>query len=107
MMFCPKCGSLLKTKQQKGKTIKYCGCGYYSKLKEEEGKISEKVERKDDEIEVVDRNATQIHPLTEATCPECGHKKAYYWLKQIRAGDEPETKFFKCEKCRHTWRDDS
>ncbi len=104
-MFCPKCGSLLKTKQQKGKVIKYCGCGYSGKLKEDEGKISEKVNRKDDEIEIVDKNSAQIHPLTNNTCPECGHAKAYYWMKQTRAGDEPETKFFKCQKCEHTWRD--
>ncbi|MEK6946569.1 MAG: transcription factor S, partial [Nanoarchaeota archaeon] len=33
------------------------------------------------------------------------HKTAYFWLVQTRAGDEPETKFLKCEKCGHTWRD--
>lgn len=106
MMFCPKCGSLLKTKQEKGKTIKYCTCGYSSKIKDEDtATISESVEQKDDDIEVVDKNSTEIHPLTEVTCPKCGHDKAYYWLKQTRAGDESETKFYKCEKCGHTWRD--
>ncbi|MBI2108536.1 transcription factor S, partial [Candidatus Woesearchaeota archaeon] len=30
---------------------------------------------------------------------------AYFWLVQTRAGDEPETKFLRCEKCSHTWRD--
>ena len=38
-------------------------------------------------------------------CPKCRHKKAYYWTVQTRAGDEAETKFLKCEKCSHTWRD--
>ncbi|MGM5481119.1 MAG: transcription factor S [Nanobdellota archaeon] len=105
MMFCPKCGSLLKTKQQKGKPVKYCSCGYTGKLKEDEAKISEAVEQKNNEIEVVDKNSVAVHPLTDAECPKCGHDKAYYWLKQTRAGDEPETKFFKCEKCDYTWRD--
>ena len=40
-----------------------------------------------------------------AECPKCGHRTAYFWLVQTRAGDEPETKFLRCEKCGHTWRD--
>ena len=48
---------------------------------------------------------TESHPLSDAECPKCGHNKAYFWLQQTRAGDEPETKFMKCEKCKHTWRD--
>ena len=58
------------------------------------------------EIEIVDADgASEINPITEAECPECGHNKAFYWSKQTRAGDEPETNFFKCEKCKHQWRD--
>ena len=37
-------------------------------------------------------------------CPECGHDKAYYELKQTRSGDEAPTRFFECEKCKHKWR---
>ena len=43
-------------------------------------------------------------PLTDADCPKCEHEKAYYWLVQTRAGDEADTKFLKCEKCKHTSR---
>ena len=47
----------------------------------------------------------ETNPLTEAECPKCHNKKARYWTQQTRAGDEPETKFYKCEKCKHVWRD--
>ena len=47
----------------------------------------------------------KIDPITNEKCPKCGHGKAYYAMVQTRAADEPETKFFKCEKCKHRWRD--
>lgn len=102
MMFCPKCGSLLKTKQQKNKPTHYCSCGYSSEVKEATT-IKETIDKKDDIIEVVEN--TEIHPLTDEDCSKCGHNKAYWWTQQTRAGDEADTKFFKCEKCKHTWRD--
>lgn len=102
-MFCPDCGSLLKNRQQKTKTIQFCSCGYSSDLKEETT-FKETIDHKDDEIQVIE-DKDDIHPLTDAECEKCKHNKAYYWLKQTRAGDEPETKFYKCENCKHTWRD--
>lgn len=102
-MFCPKCGSILKSKQEKNKAIQYCGCGYSSQSKEETT-IKEKVKTTDDKVEIIEEGE-EIYPLTDADCPKCGHGKAYYWMQQTRAGDEPETKFFKCEKCKHVWRD--
>ena len=38
-------------------------------------------------------------------CPECGHNKAYYELKQTRSADEAPTRFFECAECGHKWRD--
>ena len=69
------------------------------------GSIKETVDKKPD-IEVVSEDPSTL-PLTDETCPECGHEKAFWWTKQMRASDEPETKFLKCEKCKHTWRDAS
>ena len=67
--------------------------------------LSEKVKKKET-IEVIDpSSAAEIHPKTDVDCPECGHKKAHYWTQQTRAGDEPETQFFKCAKCKHQWRE--
>ncbi len=85
---------------------KKCSCGY----KAEDGenlKICEKKEScKSREIEVVDtENDEKTLPETTAECHKCGCTKAYFWEVQTRAADEPPTKFLKCTKCKHTWRD--
>lgn len=43
---------------------------------------------------------------TTVICEECGNDKAYYELKQIRAADESETRFFECTECGYKWRED-
>ncbi len=104
-MFCPKCGSLLVPKKDGKKTIFRCSCGYVQKEKPEEP-ISLKEELKTEEKKMaVVENEDENLPLADAECPKCGHKKAYYWMIQTRAGDEPETRFFKCEKCKNVWRE--
>ncbi|MBN2142269.1 transcription factor S [Candidatus Woesearchaeota archaeon] len=103
MMFCPKCGSLLRPKADKKKKILACSCGYTNK-EVESAKIQEKVEREERAVSVVEENDDML-PEMDAECPECGNGRAKYWLKQMRAGDEPETKFLKCTKCKHVWRD--
>jgi len=45
-------------------------------------------------------------PTTNERCPECKHNEAYYEMKQIRAADESETRFFECVDCGHKWRED-
>ena len=104
MHFCPKCGSLLKFQTDKNKRVLACGCGYVQK-KPEAQTIKEKVAKKED-FEVIQDNDKAL-PQTEASCPKCDNGKAFYWLQQIRAGDEPETKFLKCTKCKHLWRENS
>ena len=103
-MFCPKCGSILMPKREGNKKILACSCGYKSKEVDQatikEGRIANSKN-----IEVVDKQELETLPKMDAECPECGHKKAFFWLVQTRAGDEPETKFLRCEKCGHTWRD--
>ncbi|MBD3310349.1 transcription factor S, partial [Candidatus Woesearchaeota archaeon] len=47
----------------------------------------------------------ETDPVTKAECPKCHNKEAYYWEVQTRAADEPPTKFLKCTKCKHIWRD--
>ena len=104
MMFCPKCGSLLLPKKEGNKTIIKCSCGYESKdkinatLKEEVKKGEEK------RSGAVDEDLETL-PLTDAECPKCKHRKAYFWEVQTRAADESQTKFLRCTKCSHTWRD--
>ena len=102
-MFCPKCGSILMPKTKNNKRVIECSCGYKEKDLSNFKKITEVVKEKRG-IEVVDKEI-EILPITDEECPKCNHEKAYYWTIQTRAGDEPETKFLKCEKCKHVWRD--
>ena len=105
MMFCPKCKSILRPKKEGEKTIWFCSCGYTNaknkvkSIKEEERKVEVA------EMEVVDKEVETLPITTDDACPECGNREAHYWMIQTRAGDEPETKFMKCTKCKHTWRD--
>lgn len=103
MMFCPKCKSILMPKQDKGKTVLACSCGYKSsgeQVKLTEGKKKEEERR----IAAVEKEI-EVHPKVEAECSKCKNNEAFTWEVQTRAGDEPPTKFFRCTKCNHTWRD--
>ena len=105
MQFCPKCKGIMIPKKEGTKTIMFCPkCG--NKIKDfVETKIEEKMVKEKKNVEVVDSAEFEHLPETEAECPKCNNEKAHYWTMQTRAGDEPETKFFRCTKCRHTWRD--
>jgi DNA-directed RNA polymerase subunit M len=61
-----------------------------------------------EETEVVDVSDTedQGRPTTTAQCPECDNDRAYWYMQQIRAADESETRFFVCTECDHKWRED-
>jgi DNA-directed RNA polymerase subunit M len=97
--FCPKCKSIMIPR----KGILRCRkCGY-----EEEGEgisfISKK-DMKEKEIAVVEEEGAGL-PTTKAYCPECGNDVAYWWMRQLRAADESEVRFFRCTKCGYTWRE--
>src|SRR3989344_1966104 len=102
-MFCPKCGAILMPKKDGNKKMMACSCGYKSKEITSEPLKESKIEEKK-EVEVIDQDDFESLPLTDAECEKCGHKRAHYWLIQTRSGDEPETKFLRCEECKHTWR---
>lgn len=104
MMFCPKCKSMLRPKMVRDKKVMACTCGYVADKSAPIGTVSFK--RQEDEVsfDVIEKEES-AYPITDAECPKCKHAKAYSWTQQMRAGDEPETHFFKCVKCLHTWRD--
>ena len=102
MEFCPKCGSVLIKKKNKDGCSR---CGYTSK-----GKVKLKTTEKTDvstkkEVPVLRSKDTEVFPIITETCKKCGNNQAYFWTVQTRSGDEAETKFFKCTKCGHTWRE--
>jgi transcription factor S len=99
MEFCPKCGAVLI---QKRKNYGCARCEYSTKDKLKI-KTSEKIEEKN-KVAVIKKEMNTL-PVVVEKCKKCGNDKAYFWTIQTRAGDEAETKFFKCTKCDHTWRE--
>jgi len=54
-------------------------------------------------ISIVEKTVNTL-PKIEAECPKCGNNEAFFWTQQMRAGDEAETQFFECTKCKYRWR---
>lgn len=101
MEFCPKCGALLIMKKSRFGCPK---CSYMSKGKVEL-KISEEMKNRVP-VAVVKGNQKSVDPITDFKCEKCKNAKSYFWVQQMRAGDEPESKFYKCTKCDNTVRVD-
>jgi DNA-directed RNA polymerase subunit M len=105
-MFCQKCKSLLLPKNDGRKKKMVCtSCGYEEVIKDGTAMtFNEKLKEKK-KIEVVEKKDEGSLPVTEISCEKCDNNKAYFWLLQTRSSDEPETKFYKCTKCKHIWRE--
>jgi DNA-directed RNA polymerase subunit M len=99
MEFCEKCGSVIMITDEK---VACAACGHKPK-KKPKIESSEKI-GKSEGVAVISESEENTNPIVQIDCPECENKKAYFWTLQTRAGDESETKFYKCTKCNHTWR---
>ncbi|MFP4045731.1 MAG: transcription factor S [Candidatus Aenigmatarchaeota archaeon] len=109
MKYCDECNSLMAPKKDGDEKYLICrSCGHKEKIGDEDFKVSKK-HKKDpkDQVVVVDEENREENnlPVTERKCPECGHNKAAWWTQQTRASDEPATRFYKCKKCGHKWRE--
>lgn len=104
MKFCPKCGSIMMPKKEGSKTILACGRCSYKSPDTKDLSIKESIKEKPKAVEVIEEDIETL-PVTDGECGRCGNNKAYYWEIQTRAADEPATKFLKCTKCKHIWRD--
>jgi len=102
--FCSKCGSIMvPVKKSKNTYLKCRSCGAEKKVGIRSLKIVESVKKRKD-VTILEKDVTSL-PLTEKTCPKCEHPRSHWWLQQTRSADEPPTQFFRCEKCKHTWRE--
>jgi len=101
MEFCPKCGAILMMKTKKFGCPR---CSYTAKGKVDMT-MKEKIE-KQPEVAVINEKQGEVYPITDFDCEKCGNSKAYFWIRQMRSGDEPESKFYKCTKCKNCVRVD-
>jgi DNA-directed RNA polymerase III subunit RPC11 len=51
------------------------------------------------------KDAWKDAPTTQAACPKCANKQAYFVEQQTRGGDEASTTFYQCTECKQTWRE--
>ena len=93
-------------KKEGNKVVTKCSCGYKAGADSSVGVIKEKVENNQKEVEIVDEaKDLDALPKMKVECPKCKNTEAGFWEVQTRASDEPATKFMKCTKCKHIWRD--
>jgi DNA-directed RNA polymerase subunit M len=96
MEFCPKCGSVIM-----GKNCARCNYKRETNIKLES---SQKITAKKG-VECVNEADSEVRPIINTPCKKCENQQAYFWSVQMRSGDEAETRFFKCTKCKHQWRE--
>jgi len=89
-MFCPTCGSILKT------TV--CSCGFILK-KEDQGTVHNERYPEKKTLGIADEE----NPLAtiQHTCKKCGYGLAELASKGIFYSDEDENAMFVCGKCGH------
>lgn len=101
MKFCPKCKELMQLEEKNDGLYYVCpSCGYEDVHDSSELSISVVRESK---VLVLDRDTT-AEPVVKVECPKCGNNEAYTWIVQTRSGDEGGTVFYRCTKCKYTWR---
>ena len=102
MQFCPKCKSIMLPEQG---LIKCRACGFVTEREAPAKNRVHQILRQKREILVLDEELNEGKPTIKARCPECNCDMAYWWLRQLRAADESEVRFFRCVKCGKTWRE--
>jgi DNA-directed RNA polymerase subunit M len=106
MNFCDECGGIIVPEKEEGETSFTCrNCD--EKYEKQDGEIMQITETKDEDDKnmIGEGSEEDQHPEIEEDCSECGNDTAYWWMEQTRAADEPETRFFRCTECGHTWRE--
>ncbi|MFC6904945.1 transcription factor S [Halalkalicoccus tibetensis] len=101
MEFCDECGSMMMAQDD----VWVCNsCGHEQPKGDSASYTTTDAQ---EESEVIESGAENSGlPTTSAQCPECDNDRAYWYMQQIRAADESETRFFVCTECEHKWRED-
>ena len=106
MEFC-SCGGLMIPQKKGSKIVLVCRkCGKKKTSKEKKFKIKVSSEKTKGKIIVLDnKKKIDVLPKTDVPCPKCECKEAFWWMQQMRAADEAPTRFYRCVKCGHVWRE--
>lgn len=103
-----------KTKKKTGKKanlVLVCPkCGYKKQVTSEKvsPKVAKVIQHNPQElVAVIGREEQKLRtlPTVRIECPKCGNNLAYVWQVQTRGADESSTQFFRCTKCRYTFRE--
>ena len=114
MKFCEDCGSMLvvKTDSDSGEKFYFCRkCNKKFVLDEQvvlrTGSDDNAASRAKKEVSVFDNVEEQRNfPVTKTMCLKCKDMQECEWtMIQTRAADEPPTRFYRCRKCGHVWRE--
>ena len=99
MKFCPNC----EVKLKKGIRPK---CDYSDVEKVEQTKKPVTEEEPDFSLLAFEGDeGEESYSTIKMDCEKCGHDEAIWWMFQTRSADEPTTRFYRCQKCKYTWRD--
>ena len=103
MKFCPKCEVKLKNN---GSGLQCSKCGY---TEGEAAKPTKKIHTEEEPdfslLAFEGDEGEETNPTVKIDCEKCGHGEAVSWMFQTRSADEPTTRFYRCQKCKYTWRD--
>ncbi len=106
MRFCPNCNSvLLPDRKRKILVCKKCGYEDAGECGEQRFKESINPQKETVIVKHSDNSEDRVLPVTKAECRRCGNMEAFYWMMQTRRADEAPTRFYRCTKCGHTWRE--
>ncbi|MFW9923833.1 MAG: transcription factor S [Candidatus Thorarchaeota archaeon] len=110
MDFCETCGSMLQPVKKDGKVIMICPkCGVGEKeLSKNDKLLTQEIKHTVKDKMVVIENPDELNtmPTKPMHCPKCKKvQETQYWTVQTRSGDEAPTRFYRCIKCKQTWRE--
>ena len=103
MEFCPKDGTLMLPSKG-GKTAVCPKCGSRTKAEKTDVVVKETIEREKIKIKRRPKEILETEATVDAECPKCKNDKAFNWVENILGEEQPDTEFFRCTKCRYTWR---